>query len=108
MWPENSVWQARVDAKNAVLSATIPESFVQQGITVRADYLALSSNVELPEATEKTDWNWLEKVPALNFFCRSCRIDEHELGEVELVLAPLEDGFSIEKWLLKRVVMSWL
>ena len=102
VWPENSVWQARVDAKNAVLSATIPESFVQQGITVRADYLALSSNVELPEATEKTDWNWLEKVPALNFFCRSCRIDEHELGEVELVLAPLEDGFSIEKMALKK------
>lgn len=102
VWPENSAWQARVDADNAVLSATIPESFVQQGITVRADYLALGSDVELPETSETTDWSWLNKVPALNFFCRSCRVDEHELGEVELVLSPLEDGFSIEKMVLKK------
>ncbi|RUO71937.1 YhdP family protein [Idiomarina ramblicola] len=102
VWPENSNWQARVDADNAVISATIPENFVQKGITIRADYLALTSDVELPENTEKTDWGWLEKVPPLNFLCRSCRVDERDLGEVELVLSPLEDGFSIEKMSLKK------
>ncbi|MCK7458977.1 YhdP family protein [Idiomarina aminovorans] len=102
VWPENSDWQARVDADNAVISATIPERFVQTGITIRADYLALTTDIELPPDNKKTDWGWLEKVPRLNFLCRSCRVDEHDLGEVELTLSPLNDGFSIEQMSLKR------
>ncbi|MGM0631230.1 MAG: YhdP family protein [Pseudomonadota bacterium] len=102
VWPGESGWQARVDANNAVLSATIPENFVQQGITIRADYLALSTDFELPEQSDKTDWSWLEKVPALNFLCRSCRIDEKDLGEIELIVSPLDDGFSIEKMALRK------
>ncbi|MCA1768139.1 MAG: TIGR02099 family protein, partial [Idiomarina sp.] len=102
VWPEDSGWQARVDADNAVINATIPERFVQKGITIRADYLALTTDVELPSDNEKMDWTWLEKVPPLNFLCRSCHVDEHDLGKVELVLSPLNDGFSIEKMSLKR------
>ncbi|HAS15836.1 MAG TPA: TIGR02099 family protein, partial [Idiomarina abyssalis] len=102
VWPGESGWQARVDANNAVLSATIPENFVQQGISIRADYLALSTGFELPEESDETNWSWLEKVPPLNFLCRSCRIDEKDLGEVELILSPLDDGFSIEKMTLKK------
>lgn len=102
VWPGESGWQARVDASNAVLSATIPENFVQQGISIRADYLALSTGFELPEESDETNWSWLEKVPPLNFLCRSCRIDEKDLGEVELILSPLDDGFSIEKMTLKK------
>lgn len=102
VWPEDDRWLARVDADNAVLNATIPERFVQQGISVRADYLALRTDVELPDSNEKTDFSWLNRVPALDFFCRSCRLDEHDLGQIELSISPRNDGFTIDTLSIKK------
>lgn len=102
VWPEDDRWLARVDADNAVLNATIPERFVQQGISVRADYLALRTDFDLPDSKEKTDVSWLNRVPAIDFFCRSCRLDEHDLGQIELAISPRNDGFTIDTLSIKK------
>lgn len=64
----------------------------------------LSTDIELPdpEGDDESKWNWLGKVPPVTVNCRSCRINEHNLGEVDLAISPIEatpqvKGFTIDR-----------
>ena len=103
-WPEQNKWQVQVNSDKAVLNVGIPKEFMNEGIDVRADYLVLSTDIELPESEgdDESKWNWLGKVPPVTVNCRSCRINEHNLGEVDLAISPIEatpqvKGFTIDR-----------
>ncbi|MFD2631663.1 YhdP family protein [Idiomarina piscisalsi] len=103
-WPEQNKWQVQVNSDKAVLNVGIPKEFMSEGIDVRADYLVLSTDIELPdsEGDDESKWNWLGKVPPVTVNCRSCRINEHNLGEVDLAISPIEatsqvKGFTIDR-----------
>ncbi|ASG66585.1 TIGR02099 family protein [Idiomarina piscisalsi] len=103
-WPEANEWQVQVNSDKAVLNVGIPNEFMKKGIDVRADYLELSTDIELPSSDndDEAKWDWLGKVPPVNVNCRSCRINEHNLGEVDLAISPIEasaqaKGFTIDR-----------
>lgn len=108
-WPGENQWQVQVDSDKAVLNVVIPNQFMQQGIDVRADYLVLSTDIEVPGSTgdDEQQWSWLGKIPPVTVNCRSCRINKHNLGEVELAISPISSpanaqGLSIDKFNVTR------
>lgn len=107
-WPENKQWQVQVDSDKAVLNVAIPNQFMQEGIDVRADYLVLSTDIKLPKSDGDNDqqWNWLGKIPPVTVECRSCRINEHNLGEIDFAVSPINETPEVKGFTIDRLSMN--
>lgn len=96
IWPQNGLWHVRMDSNDGAIKAEIPSDYQSKGIHVVANRLVLNSWNEKTTSFERSPEQWLHQVPPLNIECRYCRYQEHEIGELRLMLSPLDNGLSLD------------
>ncbi|MCF2857501.1 TIGR02099 family protein [Pseudoalteromonas sp. SMS1] len=91
MTPDPQALKMRLAGKELRAQVKIPNKETNLPIHVQADYLRLNSK-KVDEATaqenntELQDHTWLASIPAIEFGCDDCRLNQYQLDRVNLAL----------------------
>jgi len=107
-------WLLQVDAKEARGTIRVNADVMAQGVEINADYLALNSPQTEPEATTnllveeagKQDSAYARQLdpldlPPIYFYCRLCRKNDIDLGEITLDAVKTDEGIHIRQFLMR-------
>ncbi|KZN51304.1 YhdP family protein [Pseudoalteromonas luteoviolacea] len=95
MKPESDGWKMRLNGKELRAQVLLPTEETA-AIDIQADYLRLNSQQsEVPEAEESTDLSWLTRIPAIEFGCDDCRINQYQLDRVTLSIVGNGEQLTI-------------
>lgn len=90
MTPLNGAMQLKINSKEMRTQVAIPRSSSSRPIHINSDYLRLnlpkeaSSQQGLPAEIDSLDW--LLELPATEFVCADCKVDDYQLYKVNLSL----------------------
>ncbi|CAM4113223.1 YhdP family protein [Pseudoalteromonas byunsanensis] len=87
MFPSNDGMTMRINAKEARITAMLPESGSSRPIRIDSDYLRinlLEQKVDSKATNEELDW--LTRVPAIEFNCSDCKLETYQLDKVSASL----------------------
>ncbi|KZN68397.1 YhdP family protein [Pseudoalteromonas luteoviolacea] len=89
MAPDEQALKMRLTGKELRAQVLIPNQESSDPIQVQADYLRLNSQKESEEHDEDisptlSEQQWLAKIPAIEFGCDDCRLNQYQLDRVNL------------------------
>jgi uncharacterized protein (TIGR02099 family) len=85
-------WLLQLNAKETRSQIKFYPNWLEQGLDINADFIDLSINRKLTSnnkeknASSLTDDNVFDEIPKINLHCDRCKIDDLDLGQVDLVL----------------------
>ncbi|MEJ6475516.1 YhdP family protein [Pseudoalteromonas piscicida] len=91
MAPLNGAMQLKINSKEMRSQVAIPASNSSRPIHINSDYLRLNlpKSEQSPEPSpekEEDPLDWLLSLPATEFVCADCKVDEYQLDKVNLSL----------------------
>ncbi|MGM0525343.1 MAG: YhdP family protein [Pseudomonadota bacterium] len=99
--PESGGWNGRVYANDLAVEVEIPDNFIEQPIQVDADFIQLSSDLDLSAKNNlrdtETKWQWVTRIPAINLSCKTCKLDDKSFVDVEASLTPIDGGIQLDQ-----------
>ncbi|WP_199610771.1 YhdP family protein [Flocculibacter collagenilyticus] len=107
-------WQLNLNASETALRAEFSKDWLEQGVTVNADYLKLGEFNTTAEATADThppasqqekhaaQQALMATIPPITFSCRDCRWKEYDLGKVNFALKRDKNSLSIDNLTVYR------
>lgn len=90
-------WLATLNAKQGRAEIEIGHDWLERGISIQADYLALPA-WQTSEQPAETDFS---QFPPLLFECQRCSYLDYELGQVSIKLSRAEHGMKIDRLEMK-------
>lgn len=101
VFPRSGGWNGRVDANDLAVEVEIPDNFIEQPIQVDADFIQLSSELDLSAKNNlrdtETKWQWVTRIPAINLSCKTCKLDDKSFTDVEASLTPIDGGIKLDQ-----------
>jgi len=101
VFPESGGWNGRVYANDLAVEVEIPDNFIEQPIQVDADFIQLSSELDLSAKNNlrdtETKWQWVTRIPAINLSCKTCKLDDKSFVDVEASITPIDGGIRLDQ-----------
>ncbi|WP_105167234.1 YhdP family protein [Pseudoalteromonas sp. T1lg23B] len=87
MFPSNDGMTMRVNAREARITALLPESGSSRPIRIDSDYLRINQlEKQADQKPAKEELDWLTRVPAIEFNCSDCKLESYQLDKVSASL----------------------
>jgi uncharacterized protein (TIGR02099 family) len=102
-------WLLQLNAKETRSQIKFYSNWLEQGLDINADFIDLFINSKLTSdnkeegASSFADDNVFDSIPKINLHCDRCKIDDLDLGKVDLVISrQQQDIIRIDQFNAKR------
>lgn len=94
---QNNNWMLDVVSSQAKADITLFDQWLEQGITVNADFIRLA-DWQSDDTKERVEHNYRpDSLPPIRFACASCIFKDKDFGSVKVDVSRIDNGMKIER-----------